>query len=86
MSRQQNPLMLSNFGLSSKSQPRNYEKLVEDPMDAYSESHNGGKDSKRVQKSKSALSRYINESRRMNGNNADADFDDIPSEQLQAEL
>lgn len=76
--------MLSNFGLSSKSQPRNYEKLAEEVNDAYSES--AGRNSKRIQKSKSALSRYINESRRMNGGNGDVDFDDIPSEQLQAEL
>jgi hypothetical protein len=29
--------MLSNFGLSSKSNPRNYEKSVEDVKDVYSD-------------------------------------------------
>jgi hypothetical protein len=42
----QNPLMLSNFGLSSKSQNKNYDDLDE-PKKAYSESFQGD-DGKRI--------------------------------------
>lgn len=81
--------MLSNFGLSSKSQPKHYIELdPDDELIASASQRVGGggnrDDDKRVVKSRSALSRYLDESRR----NAAAamDFDDIPSDQLQAEL
>lgn len=64
--------MLSNFGLSSKSHQKNYE-----DKDIYSDKPD---DSKRIQKSKTALSRYIIDSKR------NVDFDDIPSQELQMEL
>lgn len=58
------PLLLSNFGLSSKSQAKNYNDK-DHPFEAYGDSQRVI-ESKRALKSKSALSRYIGESKRNN--------------------
>ncbi len=70
--------MMSNFGLSVKSQQQHYIEMpgVEDP---YSNAQSQRQDSKRPPKSKSALSNYFEK-----GN--EIDFDEIPSVQLREEF